>query len=128
MDTLQSLLFPVLLVLIIGMMFFVNRKQRKTVNEQQQMQNSLEKGDRVMTTSGLYGTVVATATDTIDLEIADGVVTTWLRLAVREKVQPEVPEDTQDTALSTDAEDTPAEVAAESHAEIAEPLEHKAAK
>ena len=41
----------------------------------------------VSTTSGLRATVVdASYEDTIDLEIADGVVTTWVRAAVREKI------------------------------------------
>jgi preprotein translocase subunit YajC len=39
-----------------------------------------------MTTSGLFGTVVSTSDDSIDLEIAPGLVTSWLRAAVREKV------------------------------------------
>ena len=61
-----------------------------------------------MTTSGLRGTVVdASYEDTIDLEIADGVVTTWVRGAIREKVNPAVEEtpaeETQDGA-STDGE------------------------
>jgi preprotein translocase subunit YajC len=57
------------------------------MHEQQQLQSSLEVGDVVTTTSGLRGTIVdASYEDTVDLEIADGVVTTWLRAAVRERV------------------------------------------
>ncbi len=53
------------------------------------LQASLEAGDVVVTTSGLRATVVdASYEETIDLEIADGVVTTWVRAAVREKVNP----------------------------------------
>ena len=53
----------------------------------QSLQSSLEPGDIVSTTSGLRGTVVdASYEDTIDLEIADGVVTTWVRAAIREKI------------------------------------------
>jgi len=51
------------------------------------LQTSLEAGDVVSTTSGLRGTVVdASYEDTIDLEIADGVVTTWVRAAIRERI------------------------------------------
>ncbi len=51
------------------------------------MQPALEPGDVVITTSGLRGPVIdASYEETVDLEIADGVVTTWLRAAVREKV------------------------------------------
>ena len=58
----------------------------------QALQSSLEPGDIVSTTSGLRGTVVdASYEDTVDLEIADGVVTTWVRAAVREKIASDEP-------------------------------------
>jgi preprotein translocase subunit YajC len=81
-------LLPMLLLfgLLGAMMYFMSRRQRRAVQQQQQLQNSLNVGDRVMTTSGMYGTIVATDDTTIDLEIAPGVETTWLRAAVREKV------------------------------------------
>jgi preprotein translocase subunit YajC len=69
------------------------RKQKRAAQEHQKLLGELAPGDRVMTTSGLYGTVVNAESDTtIDLEIAPGVVTTWFRSVVREKVAPEVPE------------------------------------
>lgn len=84
---LSSLMFPLLLVLLAVPLFLSARKQKRAVAEQQALLKSLEPGDRVMTTSGLYATVAdATDDSTIDLEIADGVVTTWLRQAIREKV------------------------------------------
>ena len=59
----------------------------RQAQEQQQLQSSLEPGDVVTTTSGLRGTVVdASYEDTVDLEIADGVVTTWVRAAIRERI------------------------------------------
>ncbi len=62
------------------------------------MQRALEEGDVVVTTSGLRGVVTdASFEDTVDLEIADGVVTTWVRAAVREKVA------VDDAALVDDA-------------------------
>ncbi|NYH76892.1 preprotein translocase subunit YajC [Actinopolyspora biskrensis] len=92
----EGLIFPILLVGIAAMLFFQMRKQRKAMSEQQKLQNSLTVGDRVMTTSGLFGTVVETNDDSLDLEIADGVVTTWLRQAIREKVNSEADEDDSD--------------------------------
>jgi preprotein translocase subunit YajC len=71
------------------MMYFMTRRQRKAQQQQQTLQNSIEVGDRVMTTSGLYGTVTdAEDPTTISIEIAPGVETEWLRVAVREKVGP----------------------------------------
>ena len=83
----MEFLFPLLILLLFIPIFLSGRKQRRQLQEQQSLQSSLEVGDVVMTTSGLRGTVVdASYEDTIDLEIADDVVTTWLRAAVREKV------------------------------------------
>lgn len=113
----QSLILPLLIVVLAIPMFFSFRKQKKMQQQQQQLQNSIGAGDRVMTTSGLYGTVTATNDTTIDVEIAPGMVTTWLRQAIREKVQ------TEDTSAT--AEEA-VEASNTSGAEVAEPLEHKA--
>jgi preprotein translocase subunit YajC len=93
-------LIPLLLMFgLLGvMMYFMTRRQRRAQEQQAQLQNSLDVGDRVMTTSGLYGTVVdADDATTITIEIAPGVETEWLRAAVREKVGPvEETDDTED--------------------------------
>ena len=82
-----SLLFPLLILLLFIPIFLSGRRQKRQMKEMKDLQSSLEPGDVVMTTSGMRGTVVdASYEDTIDLEIADGVVTTWVRGAVREKV------------------------------------------
>jgi preprotein translocase subunit YajC len=99
-------LLPLLLMFgLLGlMMFFMNRRQRRAQEQQAQLQNSLSIGDRVMTTSGLYGTVCDTSSDTtIGIEIAPGLETEWLRAAVREKINPEVEED--DEELVDEVED-----------------------
>lgn len=119
----QTLLLPLLIVLVGGMLFFGSRRQRKAVAQQQQLQTSLQVGDRVMTTSGLFGTVADTSSDTnIDIEIAPGVVTTWLRAAVREKVNPTTDTDVVETE---DVQDEPVAGEPVSTAEIAAPLESK---
>ncbi|WP_205660783.1 preprotein translocase subunit YajC [Amycolatopsis vastitatis] len=131
----QQLLLPLLLVLVLAVPLVMStRKQKKQQAAQQDLQSSLAPGDRVMTTSGLYGTVADTSGDnTIDIEIAPGVVTTWLRLAVREKVEPVV-ETEEDSA---DDVETPAEEPSiiesssgikddepQTTAQVAPPLEH----
>jgi len=91
---LGSLLPFLLIAVLIIPMVLMSRKQKRAVQQQQELQNSIGVGDRVMTTSGLYATVHNTDDEaTVDLEIAEGVITTWLRAAVREKVSPEVPEE-----------------------------------
>ena len=98
-------ILPLLLMFgLLGvMMYFMTRRQRKAQEQQAALQNSLDVGDRVMTTSGLYGTITdADDNTTVTLEIAPGVETEWLRAAVREKVGPvEEHDDTEDD----DAED-----------------------
>ena len=119
----QTLLLPLLIVLVGGMLFFGSRRQRKAMAEQQKLQTSLQVGDRVMTTSGLFGTVAGVDSETdIDIEIAPGVVTTWLRAAVREKVNPTTDEGVVETE---DAQEEPVAGEPESHAEVAAPLESK---
>jgi preprotein translocase subunit YajC len=128
----QSLLLPLLLVLVLAVPLVMStRKQKKQQAAQQELQSSLAPGDRVMTTSGLYGTVAdASGDNTIDIEIAPGVVTTWLRLAVREKVEPvvETDEDVTDE-VDAPAEETIAEPVVkddepQTTAQVAPPLEH----
>ncbi|WP_406633634.1 preprotein translocase subunit YajC [Amycolatopsis sp. WGS_07] len=101
----NQLLLPLLLLLVVAVPLVMGtRKQKKQQAAQQEMQNSIAPGDRVMTTSGLYGTVADTSSDTtIDIEIAPGVVTTWLRLAVREKVEPVVEGEENEDSAETEA-------------------------
>jgi preprotein translocase subunit YajC len=132
----QQLLLPLLLVLVLAVPLVMStRKQKKQQAAQQDLQSSLAPGDRVMTTSGLYGTVAdASGDNTIDIEIAPGVVTTWLRLAVREKVEPvvETEEDSADEIEETPVEEpsiieSGAGVKTEepqTTAQVAPPLEH----
>ena len=92
MDVTQ-LFLPLLILVLFIPIFLSGRRQKRQLQERQNLQSSLEAGDVVMTTSGLRGTVVdASYEDTIDIEIADGVVTTWVRGAVREKVNPSTEE------------------------------------
>ncbi|TSD94663.1 preprotein translocase subunit YajC [Skermania sp. ID1734] len=80
----MELLFPLLLVALLVPMFLAMRRQKKEMNKTAEMQSALQIGDRVLTTSGLYGTVVDLDDTTVDLEIAEEVITTWSRMAIRE--------------------------------------------
>lgn len=103
MENFGSLLIPLLILILFVPIFLQSRKQRRQVTEMQALQAALEPGDVVMTTSGLRATVVDTSyEDTVDLEIADGVVTTWVRAAVREKVA--VDDATEDATAADEPE------------------------
>lgn len=135
----EQLLLPVLLMLVVAVPLVMGtRKQKRAAQQQQELQKSLTDGDRIMTTSGLYATVADTSAETtIDLEIAPGVVTTWLRQGVREKVEPVVDEDDENIE-DTDVEDethesepvvestvsTSASEDEQEGAQVAPPLEH----
>ena len=74
------------------------------------LHNSLQVGDRVHTTSGLQATITGITDDTVDLEIAPGVVTTWMKLAVRDRIVDDFDED--DTDVDDDV-NTPESTATE---------------
>jgi preprotein translocase subunit YajC len=60
------------------------------------LHDSLTIGDQIHTSSGLRGTIVGIADDSIDLEIAPGVVTKWMKLAVRDRIGPDDDDDDDD--------------------------------
>ena len=123
MGSLSSLMFPLLLVLLAVPLFLSARKQKRTMAEQQKLQNDLAPGDKVMTTSGMYGTVAdASHETTIDIEISEGVVTRWLRAAIREKIV-----ETDEAVTEDKVEDEPVE-AEVTTAQVAEPLDHNVKK
>ncbi|MDH6247183.1 preprotein translocase subunit YajC [Mycobacterium sp. OTB74] len=84
--------FLPLLIVMGGFMFFASRRQRKQMQATIDLHESLKVGDRVHTTSGLQGTIARIDDDNVDLEIAPGVVTTWMKLAVRDRIEPQAPE------------------------------------
>jgi preprotein translocase subunit YajC len=83
--------FPfILLALAVLLLFVLPARQRKRAQAQAQaMQDALEIGTPVMTTSGLHGSVAAKGDTTIDLEIAPGVVVTFARQAILEVRKPQ---------------------------------------
>lgn len=89
----MELLFPLLIVALLVPMFLNVRKQKKVLAATQSLQDSLKVGDEVVTTAGLYARVVLVEEDTVDLEIADGIITTWSRAVVREVL----PADSEDS-------------------------------
>lgn len=133
----STLLLPLIIVLFAVPLFMGTRKQKRNLAQQQNMQNSLSYGDRVMTTSGLYGTVVSTTDASIDIEIAPGVVTSWLRAAVREKVADSTVEgltadDADDVYEDDDTDEVTTETVEDSvpetTAQVAPPLEQSSKK
>ena len=82
--------FPIVLIALFAVVLFVlPARQRKKVQAQAQaLQESLDIGTPVMTTSGMHASVAAIGDKTIDLEIAPGVVVTFARAAILEVRKP----------------------------------------
>ncbi|WP_204807703.1 preprotein translocase subunit YajC [Mycobacterium riyadhense] len=98
-------LFLPFLLIMGGFMYFASRRQRRAMQATIDLHDSLQPGDQVHTTSGLEATVVGITEDTVDLEIAPGVVTTWMKLAVRDRIAPDEDEDL-DADLDEEDEDS----------------------
>ncbi len=86
-------LFLPFLLIMGGFMYFASRRQKRAMRATIDLHDSLQPGDRVHTTSGLEATVAAITDDTVDLEIAPGVVTTWMKMAIRDRILPDTDED-----------------------------------
>ncbi|MGY1743369.1 MULTISPECIES: preprotein translocase subunit YajC [unclassified Blastococcus] len=84
--------FPlILLVLAFVLLIVLPARQRKRMAaQQQQMQEALQPGTPIMTTSGIHGTVAGKTDTTVDVEVAPGVVMTFVRQAILEVRKPAV--------------------------------------
>jgi len=81
------LIFLPLLLIMGFFMFSASRRQRKAMQDTIDLHESLRVGDRVQTTSGMEAAITGIADDTVDLEIAPGVVTRWSKMAVRARLE-----------------------------------------
>ena len=79
-----NLTFLIMLVLMLGLMFFMQRSQKKQAQKRMESLNKLQKGYEVITIGGLYGTVdeVDTEKRTIVLDV-DGVYLTFELTAIK---------------------------------------------
>jgi preprotein translocase subunit YajC len=78
--------FPIVLIALFAVVLFVlpARQRKRMQAKAQALQESMDIGTPVMTTSGLHGKVAAIGDATIDLEIAPGVVATFAKQAILE--------------------------------------------
>ncbi|MFN8088598.1 MAG: preprotein translocase subunit YajC [Mycobacterium sp.] len=95
------LVFMPLIIIMGAFMFFASRRQKKAMQATIDLHESLRIGDRVHTTSGLQGIITAITDDNVVLEIAPGVVTTWMKLAIRDRIEDEAPESIDSTSAGS---------------------------
>ena len=80
----------ILLLIPFAMYFFMIRPQRRRVREQQDLQRSIQVGDEVITTSGIFGTITGEDGDTrFWLEVDDDVQIRIARAAIQGKASPD---------------------------------------
>jgi preprotein translocase subunit YajC len=107
---------PVILLLLLGMpvmLFLMMRSQRRKASQQQNLQRSAGIGSEIMTTAGIFGTIVDEDEDegTIILEIAPGTQIKLIRGAISRVVSEDEDDDEDDDEvvdLSDDDQETSA--------------------
>jgi preprotein translocase subunit YajC len=99
-----TLLLP--LILIVGMIWFMSRTQRKQKAKQADTVAQLVPGTRVITTSGQLGIVEEVDDEYVTLEISDGVLVQFVKQAIG-RVLPDLADEedgAEDTSDEADAE------------------------
>ncbi|MDZ4773018.1 MAG: preprotein translocase subunit YajC [Planctomycetota bacterium] len=82
MNSVFQSLFPLLLCVPV-FWFIVIRPEQKARKARKAMLAAIKKGDKVMTTGGLYGQVVQVQDDVMTLQVADGVRMRFARSAIQ---------------------------------------------
>ncbi len=91
-------LLPLVLIALLFWLLIIRPASRRQ-KDQARMQSALNLGDRVMMTSGIFGTITGIEDDRLQVEVASGVVLTVARGAIGSVVPTEQPE-----AESTDGD------------------------
>jgi len=91
-----------LVLLVAAFFFLIVRPQRRQQAVRRQLLATVGVGDEVITNGGIFGTVVSLDDETLDLEIAAGVVIKVARGAIAQKLTETVYED--DDTESDDTE------------------------
>jgi len=102
-----SLFTLLVFALPLGLLFVFMRNQQKRVRTQQALQRSAEVGDEVLTTSGMFGTIVDEDEDegTVTVEIAVGTRVKMLRAGIARRITEDDFEDEDGDAEDEDGDD-----------------------
>jgi preprotein translocase subunit YajC len=79
-------------ILVAAFLLLIVRPQRRQMAAHRALVASLQVGDEVVTSGGIYGTILGLDEGTVDLEVASGVVLRVARGAIAQRVGPEVEE------------------------------------
>jgi preprotein translocase subunit YajC len=98
--------FLVFMVLLLVVMYVLMiRPQRQRQQQQQSMIDGCSVGDDVLTTGGIYGTVVQAEGDDLVVEIADGMTVHMTRRGVAAVLPPETDDEDEEVEEELDVED-----------------------
>jgi preprotein translocase subunit YajC len=97
-----TLLLP--LILIVGMIWFMSRTQRKQRQKQANTVAALVPGTKVITTSGVVGIVEEVDDEYVTVEISDGVLVQFVKQAIGRVVPEETPTEVEENADGPTAE------------------------
>jgi preprotein translocase subunit YajC len=75
-------------ILVAAFLLLIVRPQRRQMAAHRALVASLQVGDEVVTTGGIYGTILGLDDGTVDLEVASGVVLRVARGAIAQRVGP----------------------------------------
>ncbi len=83
----QTLVPMIVFVIVLLVMFWwiIVRPTARRQREHKRLIDSLQRGDEITTVGGIYGTIVSVGESDIAVEVADGVVLTLDRRAVRRR-------------------------------------------
>ena len=92
---LGGMLFPIAIFVLI-FYFMILRPQNKRKKQQDELLNSITRGDSIVTISGVFGTVREVRDDSFMVEIAEGVKIRVLKSAIQTKRAPAASEEKKD--------------------------------
>jgi preprotein translocase subunit YajC len=75
-------------ILVAAFLLLIVRPQRRQMAAHRALVASLQVGDEVVTSGGIYGTILGLDDEAVDLEVASGVVLRVARGAIAQRVGP----------------------------------------
>jgi preprotein translocase subunit YajC len=101
-------------LLAVAFFFLIVRPQRRQLAARRALVQAVEVGDEIITAGGIYGVVQSIDEDTMQVEIAPGVVMTLAREAVaRRRADDPPPSDTIDLSATDTSDPTASDAAPE---------------
>ncbi len=76
----------IMFFLFLGMWFILIAPQRKRQKKHEQMIKELQKGDKVLTSSGIFGEITSVKSDRFDIKIAENTTIGVHKTAIASKI------------------------------------------